>query len=69
MQDDGRLLARSRNVRPGLHIDAGMHLVVGCEDAEPAVARVLAITADGSIELQVLAGPIDAHRALLPSSA
>jgi len=69
MQDDGRLLARARNARPGLHLDAGMHVVVGCEDAEPAVARVEAVTADGSVELVVLAGPVDAHRSLLPSSA
>jgi hypothetical protein len=69
MHDDGRLLARARNARPGLHLDAGMHLIVGCEDAEPAVARVLTITAEGSIELLVLPGPVEAHRELLPTSA
>ena len=46
-----------------------MHLVVGCEDAQPAVARVLAVTTDGSVELQVLSGPIEQHRSLLPTSA
>jgi hypothetical protein len=46
-----------------------MHLVVGCEDAEPAVARVLAVTADGSVELQVLDGPVDRYRDLLATSA
>ncbi|MGH8973785.1 MAG: hypothetical protein ACRD0C_11350 [Acidimicrobiia bacterium] len=69
MQDDGRLLARARNARPDLTITAGMYLVVGCEDARPAVARVLAATAEGSLELQVLPGPVDQHRGLLPSSA
>jgi hypothetical protein len=69
MQDDGRLLARARNARPGLTIIAGMYLVVGCEDSRPAVARVLTVTADGSLELQVLPGPVDLHRDLLPSSA
>ena len=69
MQDDGRLLARSRNARRSLTLVAGMHLVVGCEDAQPAVARVLAVTADGSVELQVLPGPIEQHRSLLPTSA
>jgi hypothetical protein len=69
MQDDGRLLARARNARPGLTITAGMYLVVGCEDARPAVARVLTVTAEGSLELQVLPGPVDQHRGLLPTSA
>jgi hypothetical protein len=69
MQDNGRLLARSRNARQGLTLVAGMHLVVGCEDAQPAVARILAVTADGSVELQVLPGPIEQNRGLLPTSA
>jgi hypothetical protein len=68
MKDDGHLLARARNARPGLTIIAGRYLVVGCEDARPAVARVLTVTADGSLELQVLPGPVDLHRDLLPSS-
>ena len=69
MQDDGRLLARARNARRGIVLTAGMYLVVGCEDARPAVARVLAVTAEGSVELQVLPGPVDLHRDLLPTSA
>jgi len=68
MEDDGRLFARARNTRPGLTLVAGMHLVVGCEDAEPAVARVLAVTADGSVELQVLPGTVEQHRSLLTTS-
>ena len=68
MHDDGRLLGRARNARPDLTITAGMHLVVGCEDARPAVARVLTVTAEGSLELQVLPGPVDLHRDLLPAS-
>lgn len=69
MQDDGRLLARARNARPGIVLTAGMYLLVGCEDARPAVARVLAVTAEGSVELQVLPGPVDLHRDRLPTSA
>jgi hypothetical protein len=64
MQNDGRLLARVRNARPGFSLAAEMYLVVGCEDA---VAQVLAITAEGSVELQVLPGPVDLHRDLLPT--
>ncbi len=65
VQDDGRLLTRTRNARPGLTITAGMYLLVGCEDAEPAVAQVVAVTADGSVELQVLPGAARDHLALL----
>lgn len=67
MQDDGRLLARARNARPGLTITAGMYLIVGCEDAEPAVAQVLSVAADGSIELRVLPGAAADHQALVHS--
>lgn len=67
MGDDGRLLARARNARPGFTITAGMYLVVGCADARPAVARVLTVTAEGSLELQVLPGPVNLHRDLLPN--
>lgn len=69
MQDDGRLLARARNVRLGVTLVAGGYLVVGSEDAEPAVAQVLAVTAEGSIELRVLPGTVAQHRDLLPTSA
>jgi hypothetical protein len=65
MQNDGRLLARTRNARPGLVITAGMYLLVGCEDAKPAVAQVASVTADGSIELLVLPGAASDHAALL----
>ncbi len=64
MEDDGRLLARVSNARPGLTITAGRHLIVGCEDAEPAVAQVLTVSADGSIELQVLPDSVEGHLAL-----
>jgi len=67
MQDDGRLLARARNARPGLTIVAGTYLLVGSEDADPAVAHVTSVTADGSIELHVLPGAASEHLALLHS--
>lgn len=67
MQDDGRLLARARNARAGLTITAGVHVIVGCEDAEPAVAQVLSVSADGSIELRVLPGTAADHVALVQS--
>lgn len=68
MQDDGHLLARARNARAGLAVTAGMHLLVGCEDAEPAVAQVLSVSPDGSIELRVLPGAAAGHPALVHST-
>jgi len=41
---------------------------VGCEDAEPAVAKVLSVNADGDIELEVLPGTVESHRDLLAFS-
>lgn len=57
--------ARSVDVRPGLALEVGRHVVVGCEDAEPAVARVLTIDPDGNIELDVLRGTVESHLDLL----
>lgn len=67
MQDDGRLLARTRNARAGLTVTAGMHLLVGCEDAEPAEAQVVSVAANGSIELRVLPGAAGDHLTLVES--
>lgn len=69
MQDDGRLLARARNARSGLTLVAGSYIVVGSEDAEPAVAQVLTVTAEGSVELRVLPGTVAENRSLLSTSA
>jgi len=69
VQDDGHLLTRTRNARPGLTITAGMYLLVGCEDAEPAVAQVACVTAEGSVELLILPGAATEHLALLQGTA
>jgi len=44
---------------------AGRHVVVGCRDADPAVAKILRVDHEGQIELQVLAGDVESHRDLL----
>lgn len=64
----GRLWARAEHARPGFVPVAGRHVTVGCEDAEPAVARVLSVNADGDIELEVLPGSLESHQDLLASS-
>jgi hypothetical protein len=40
-------------------------VTVGCEDAEPAVAKVVSVNADGDIELEILPGTVESHRDLL----
>jgi hypothetical protein len=40
-------------------------VVVGGDGADPKVARILSIDAAGIIELEVLPGPVEAHRDLL----
>jgi hypothetical protein len=69
MRDDGRLRTRQRHARSGYVPVAGSYVIVGCEDAESAVAKVLSIEPDGAIELQVLPGNVDDHRELLKSTA
>ena len=65
MTNDRRLWTRLQDARPGFVPIAGRHVIVGCEDAEPAVARILSGNAEGHIELEVLRGSVDSHRDLL----
>lgn len=65
MTDDRRLLTRLVDARPGFVPTVGGYALVGDEDADPAVARVVAIDGDGIVELEVLPGPVDVHRELL----
>jgi hypothetical protein len=65
MTNDRRLWTRLQDARPGFMPIAGRHVIVGCEDAEPAVARILSVNAEGHIELEVLRGSVDSHRDLL----
>ena len=65
MTDDLRLWARPADVRAGVDATVGIHVVVGDEDAEPKVARIVAVDADGNLEMQVLRGSVESHRDLL----
>lgn len=65
MTDDRHLLARPADVRPGVEPTVGRHVVVGDEDADPKVARIVSVDDDGIIELVVLAGSVESHRHLL----
>ncbi len=68
MTDDRRLLSRLVDARPGYNPVEGAYAVVGDEGAEPRVARILSIDDRGIIELEVLPGPVDAHRDLITSA-
>ena len=54
-----------RNARPGVVFRVGDHVVVGNEDADPAVARVIAIDDDGVVLGGGAPGPVEDHRPLL----
>ena len=68
MSADRRLWTRLVDARPGFVPVAGRHVVVGGEGADFAVARILSVDAEGRIELEVLRGPVAAHRDLLVSA-
>ena len=68
MTDDRRLLTRSTDVRAGFEAAVGRYVIVGDDDADPKVARIIAVDADGNIELEVLRGSVEAHRDLLTSA-
>lgn len=65
MTDDRRLWARAADVRRGFEPVVGGYAVVGDDDADPRAARILAIRDDGLLHLEVLPGPLDAHRDVL----
>ena len=65
MTDDRRLWARTADVRDGFEPAVGRHAIVGDDDADSRVARIEDITDDGLLRLEVLPGPIEAHRDVL----
>ena len=67
MTNAGRLWTRMADVRPGFVPIAGRYAIVGCEDADPAVARLVTVDIERGIQLEVLDGDIEDHRHLLTS--
>lgn len=65
MTNDRHLWVRTADVRPGVQIAVGRHVVVGDDDADPKVARVVAVDGDGNVELEVLTGSVESHADLL----
>lgn len=46
---DGLTHTNLRNVRPGVALAPGVHVVVGSEEAEPAVAQVVTVKPGGVV--------------------
>ena len=68
MTPDGRLWSRLKDVRPGYVPIAGRYAVVGCEDADPAVARIITVDIEEGVQLQVLDGTVEEHQDLLTTA-
>ena len=65
MTDDRRLWARRSDARNAFRAEVGGYVIVGDEDADPRVARIVDIDPDGNIELEVLAGSVEANLGLV----
>jgi hypothetical protein len=65
MTNDQRLWARPADLCGGFEPVVGRHAIVGDDDADPKVARIVAIDADGNLELEVLSGSVESHLDLL----
>lgn len=62
LSDDRRLWATSSDVRDDLDLSIGRHVVVGDEDADPRIARIVAVDAAGNVQLEVLPGLVERLR-------
>jgi hypothetical protein len=58
-----------RCASPGVEVRVGSFVVVGAEDAEPALAEVVEIGEHGIVMVRVLPGTVDQYRHLLTSVA
>ncbi len=65
MTNDRRLWTRAADTRPGVALEVGRHVVVGDEDADSKVARIVAIDGAGNVELEVFPGSVASHSDLL----
>lgn len=65
---DGLTHASTRYLEPGVVLRTGAYIVVGNEEADPAVAEVVRIN-EPTVLLRVLPGPADDHRDLVGDRA
>ena len=50
-------------------VEAGRHLIVGSDDSELAVAKVISVGAKGIVYVKVLPGPASEHLHLVQRSS
>lgn len=62
MTDDRWLLTRVEDAAAGVELAPGRFVSVGSQDADTAVAQIIAVDADGNIDLQVLPGGVKGPR-------
>lgn len=58
---DGLTHAITEHLKPGVDLIVGSYLVVGNEEADPAVAQVVSVDARGIVLVRVLPGPAEEH--------
>jgi hypothetical protein len=58
---DGLNHGNVRNARPGLRLHPTQRIVVGNDDAEPALAEVARVDDSGVVLVRVLPGSVDEH--------
>jgi hypothetical protein len=65
---DGLTHAHTRDLMPDAEIQPGRHIVVGDDDADPAVASVVSVDPSGGVLLRVLPAAAEGHLELLDGS-
>lgn len=61
MTNDRRFWVLAADVRAGLELSVGRHVVVGDEDADSKVARIVAVDADGNVQVEILPGSVESN--------
>lgn len=56
-----------RNAKSGVRLEPGAHVVVGNEEADPAVAQVIAVEERGVLLVRVLPGSVEDNLGLVAS--
>lgn len=62
---DGLTYGDLRDAEEGVTVEQGRYLIVGDDDADPAVAQAIEVRPDGVVFLKVLPGHADQHLGLL----
>jgi hypothetical protein len=62
---DGLTHTRVKDLERPLDLALGMFVIVGNEEADPAVAEVVAVEPDGLVLVRVLPGPVGDHLELV----